>query len=409
MRGFEPLPAPRPLEGLRVIDLSQNLAGPCCTQVLGDLGADIIKVEPLTGDPARAWGPPFWAGQSTLYLSANRNKRSIAIDLKTDDGRDIVARMAANADIFVQSFRAGVIERLKLDWETLSAANDRLIYCSVTAYGTRGPMCDRPGYDPLMQAHGGIMSLTGQPGDPARVGTSVIDVGTALWAVIGIQAALAERARTGRGTHIVTSLYETTLTWNAYHLLGYWATGEVPQAHGTSFASIAPYGAFATKDGRLMIAAANDGLFRRLCDALGQPELGADPRFRDNPSRAQARVTLDALLERCTARYTTHDLEALLARAGVPCAPILDIAAVAAEEQTWSGGLIDRHVGARLPGPAGVRIPITWDDARSMQTLPPPLTGEHTRDILRELGLDTDRIDDLDARRVIACKQSKKP
>jgi crotonobetainyl-CoA:carnitine CoA-transferase CaiB-like acyl-CoA transferase len=402
VRGFEPQPAPRPLEGLNVVDLSQNLAGPYTTQILGDLGASIIKVEPPGGDPARAWGPPFWGGQSTLYLCANRNKRSLVCDLKTDEGRDIVRRLVATADVFIQSFRAGVIERLGLDFDTLSATNDRLIYCSVTAYGARGPMRERAGYDPLMQAHGGLMSLTGQPDQPARVGSSVIDVGTALWAVIGIQAALAERARTGRGTHVVTSLYETTLTWNAYHLLGYWATGDVPRARGTSFGSIVPYGAFATCDGRLMIAAANDGLFRKLCTALDVPELGTDPRFADNPSRVREQSSLVEALEQRTTRYSTRDLEALLQQAGVPCAPILDIAAVAAEEQTWAGGLLDRQVGDRLPGPAGVRMPVSWNDTRSTQTLPPPLPGEHSRDILRELGLEAAEIDDLRARGIIS-------
>jgi formyl-CoA transferase/CoA:oxalate CoA-transferase len=398
---FTPQPAPRPLEGLRVIDLSQNLAGPFCTQILGDLGADVVKVEPLSGDPARVWGPPFWAGQSTLYLSANRNKRSIAIDLKTEEGRGIVKRLTSGSDVFVQSFRAGVIERLALGWEHLSPENPRLIYCSITAYGTRGPLRERAGYDPLMQAHGGLMSLTGRPGEPARVGTSVVDIGTALWATIGIQAALAERERTGMGNHVVGSLYETTLAWNAYHILGYWATGESPRAHGTSFGSIAPYGAFPARDGQLMIAAANDGLFRRLCGALGLAAAADDPRFADNPSRVRERQSLHSLIAERTRLQSVGDLETILERAGVPCAPIRDIAGVAAEEQTWATGLIERQPGDRFPGPASIRLPLAWNDTRSTTLRPPPLVGEHTRDILAELGLDSGQTDDLFARNVV--------
>ncbi|MGH7503382.1 MAG: CaiB/BaiF CoA transferase family protein [Longimicrobiales bacterium] len=408
-RGFTPPPAPRPLTGLRVIDLSQNLAGPFCTQILGDLGADVVKVEPLTGDPARAWGPPFWAGQSTLFLSANRNKRSIAVNLKTDDGRAIVERLAASADVFVQSFRRGVIERLGLAWEQLSQANPRLIYCSITAYGSRGPLRDRAGYDPLMQAHGGLMSLTGNPGQTVRVGSSVVDVGTALWATIGIQAALAERQRSGNGSHVVGSLYETTLAWNAYHLLGYWANGAVPRAQGTRFGSIAPYGAFPAKDGQLMIAVANDGLFRRLCDALRLEALATDSRFADNPSRVRSRAELDPLIEQRTRQHTVRELEAVLERAGVPCAPILDIAGVASEEQTWASGIIDRDAGPRFPGPAAIRPPLEWNDARSAQHRPPPIAGEHTRDILAEIGFDPGHCDDLLSRRIVADQILERP
>ena len=401
-RGHRPAPAPQPLSGIRVIDLSRNLAGPYCTQLLADLGADVIKVEPLNGDPARAWGPPFWNGQSTIFLSANRNKRSIAVDLRSADGQDAVRRLASTADIFVQSFRAGVIESLGLSWPALASLNPALIYCSVTAYGTRGPLRQLPGYDPLMQAHAGLMSVTGAPGMPARVGTSVVDLGTALWAVIGIQAALADRTRTGMGTHIITSLWETTLALNAYHLLGYWASGETPQAMGTAFSLIAPYGAFPAADGQLMIAAANDSLFARLCSALDLRALAADPRYADNPSRVRYRNDLDTAIAGRTRTFATRALEEILRGAGVPCAPILDIAGVAAEEHTWTCGILDRATGPRVPGPAFVGPALAWDDRRFLTHRPPPLLGEHSVEVLGEAGLDAAHCAGLLERGIIA-------
>ena len=401
-RGHRPAPAPQPLAGIRVIDLSRNLAGPYCTQLLADLGADVVKVEPLTGDPARAWGPPFWNGQSTIFLSANRNKRSIAVDLRSAGGQDVVRRLASRSDVFVQSFRAGVVESLGLSWPALASLQPALIYCSVTAYGTRGPLRQLPGYDPLMQAHAGLMSLTGAPGMPARVGTSVVDLGTALWAVIGIQAALADRTRTGLGTHIITSLWETTLALNAYHLLGYWASGETPQAMGTAFSLIAPYGAFPTADGQLMIAAANDSLFVKLCAALDLRAIAADARYADNPSRVRYRTELDTAIAVRTKTFATRALEEILRGAGVPCAPILDIAGVAAEEHTWTCGVLDRETGPRVPGPAFVGPALAWDDRRFLTHRPPPLLGEHSVEVLEEAGLDAAQRDALIERGIVA-------
>ena len=382
-----PSAAPRPLAGIRVLDLSQNLAGPYCTQILADLGAAVVKVEPPGGDPARAWGPPFDGDDSTLFVSTNRGKRSIAVDLRAGGGADLVRRLAAGADVFVQSLRAGVADSLGLGAAALRAADPRLIYCSVTAYGGEGPLRDLPGYDPLMQAHGGLMSVTGHAGEPARVGTSVIDMGTGLWCAIGVLAALRERDRTGEGGHVVASLYETALAWNAYHLLGYVAAGVVPSPSGTAFPLIAPYEAFPTADGRLMIAAANDGLFRKFCDALGRPDLAADPRYRDNPSRVRHR---NALVEEVAAETRSRDtaaLTGLLRRAGVPCAPILDIAGVMAEEQTRASGLIAVIGDGAAPGQRTVLPPLAWDGARVRPERPAPALNAHAEEILGESGL----------------------
>jgi formyl-CoA transferase/CoA:oxalate CoA-transferase len=386
---------PAALDGLRVVDLTQNLAGPFCTQTLGDLGADVIKIEPPGGDPARAWGPPFQDGTSTLFLSANRNKRSIALDLRNEAARAVVRRLAISADVYVQSLRPGAADALGLGPDALCRANPRLIACSVTAYGPRGPLADLPGYDPLMQAHAGLMSVTGRPGDPVRVGVSVVDMGTGLWAALAILAALRERDRTGRGTHIVTSLFETALSLSSYHLMGYWASGAVPGALGTSFPLIAPYGAFPTADGRLMIAAANDSLFGRLCDVLALDGTADDPRFRDNPGRVQHREALETVISTATRRRTTHELGEALRGRSIPCAPILDIAGVAAEPQTEAGGAVDRSPHPRVEGYASVSPPFEWAGGRTRTRRVPPLAGEHTGELLESLGFDPAGIERL--------------
>jgi crotonobetainyl-CoA:carnitine CoA-transferase CaiB-like acyl-CoA transferase len=393
--------APRPLRDCRVVDLSQNLAGPYCTQLLADLGADVIKVEPPGGDPARAWGPPFDGEDSTLFLSTNRGKRSIAVDLRAPGGPALIRRLAAGADIFVQSLRSGVADSFGLGADALRGEDSRLIYCSIAAYGTEGPLRDLPGYDPLMQAHAGLMSMTGQPGTPARVGASVVDMGTGLWAAIGIMAALRERDRTGAGAHIVAALYETALALSAYHLLGFLADGAVPVPRGTGFSLIAPYEAFPTADGQLMIAGANDALFRKLCAALALDGLAADPRFRDNASRVQHRDVLVPRIVAATRTRSTESLTTLLRDAGVPCAPILDIASVVAEPQTAASGLIgqiERSDGGRQ---ASVLPPLRWDGERTMPVRAPPRRNEHAAEILAELGVSEAEVGQLRADGVI--------
>jgi crotonobetainyl-CoA:carnitine CoA-transferase CaiB-like acyl-CoA transferase len=362
------------LAGIRVVDLSQNLAGPYCTQTLADLGAEVIKVEPPGGDPARAWGPPFHDGASTIFRAANRNKRSVTLDLKSEAGRSALRSWLDGADVFVQSFRAGVIERLGFGEADVRAAHPRLIYVSITAYGTGGLLRQLPGYDPLMQAHGGLLSVTGSPGSPARVGTSIIDMGTGLWAAVGVLAALRERERTGHGTHLVASLFETALSWNAYHLMGWFADGTVPAPLGAAFPLIAPYGSFPCTDGPIMIAAANDRLFTRLCEALGLQELSGDERFATNPARVAHRVEIDEAVARATRRFERDALIARLRDTGVPCAPILDIAEVAQDEQTLASGLLDRSTGdGSVPH---VLPPLLWDGRRAEVRLDvPPLDG----------------------------------
>jgi formyl-CoA transferase/CoA:oxalate CoA-transferase len=378
----------RPLAGTRVLDVTTSIAGPYCAQVLAALGADVVKVErPDTGDDGRAWGPPFWDGEGTIFLSANAGKRSLALSLRDERGREALLRLAARADVFVQSLRPGLADGLGLGPDALLARNPRLVYCSVGAYGHVGPLATEPGYDALIQAAGGLISMTGEPGHPGvRVGASLIDMGTGIWAALGILAALLERERTGEGAVVDVSLYETALAYIGYHLVGYLADGTVPQGQGTSFPMVAPYQVFATCDGELMIGGGNDRLFAAICRVLGCEELVDDPRFATNPDRVANR---DALVEELSPRLAgrdTEDWRSLLAAAGVPVAPVADVADVLASPQTQALGLLQdiphpRIAGLRLPA-----LPLSFDRERALHALPPPDVGAHTAEVLAEAG-----------------------
>jgi crotonobetainyl-CoA:carnitine CoA-transferase CaiB-like acyl-CoA transferase len=392
-----------PLAGLSVLDLTQNVAGPFCTQILGDLGADVIKVErPGRGDETRAWAPPEWNGESATYLALNRNKRSLALDLRAPAARGVLERLAGRTDILVQSLRPGAADELGLGAATLRAANPRLVYCAVTAFGTRGPLKDRPGYDPMMQAYAGLMSLTGYPGQPpTRAGTSLVDMGTGMWAALAIVAALRERDRTGQGCEIATALFDTALAWIPYQLVGYLASGQVPGPQGSGTAIIAPYQAFPTADGYLMIAAPTDEFFRRLCHVLERPELAADPRFADNPRRVRHRQALIPALEASTRKWPTAALMDRLRAADVTCAPIQTLDAVAADEQTTASEMLARTPHPAIPELQTLALPFRWDGIRPQPRRAPPRLGEHTTEILRGLGLPAAEIDLLRARGVL--------
>jgi formyl-CoA transferase/CoA:oxalate CoA-transferase len=392
-----------PLAGLLVADLTQNVAGPYCTQVLGDLGAQVVKVErPGRGDDARAWAPPYWGEESAAFMAVNRNKRSLAVDLKAPEGRAIVVRLVARADVLVQSLRAGVIEELGLGWEHARAINPRLVYCSITAFGSEGPYRDRPGYDPLMQAYGGIMSLTGHPGGPpARVPVSIIDMGTGMWAVTAILAALRERDRTGRGTHLTTALFDTALAWITFQMANYLASGEVPGPQGSATQMIAPYEAFPARDAWVLIAAASDALFARCCQALGLDALPRDPRFASNPARVTNRAALFEAFAAATRTLPAQDLLARLQRARVPAAPILALDQVAVDPQTAASGMLIPVKHPRLPDYRAVGLPIRWDGERPGVARVPPLLGEHTAEVLGELGYDDRAIRELASRHVV--------
>ncbi len=379
-----------PLTGIRVVDLTSSLAGPTCTEILGGLGAEVVKVEhPGRGDEARAWGPSFFDGGSVMFFAANRSKRSLALDFKDAAGREALLRLVDGADVFVQSLRHGTAERLGLGSDGLRARNERLVYCSIRAFGKAGPLSGEPGYDPLMQAFGGLVSITGEADRPGvRVGASVVDIGTGVWAALGILAALMERTATGRGRDVGVALYDTALSLVGYQLTSVLRTGVVPGRHGTAFPLIVPYEVFATSDGELMIAAANDRLFRLLCERIGRPELADDPRFQTNPDRLVNReLLLPALRERLAAQTSAHWLEAL---AGIPVAPVQDLAEVGAHPQTRANGMLQQ-----VDGLDALASPLQVDDERLAHRLPPPLLGEHSAEVLRELGYAQNDIDAL--------------
>ncbi len=394
---------PGPLHGVIVADLTQNVAGPFCTQILGDMGADVIKVErPGKGDDARAWAPPFWGTESATFMALNRNKRGLALDTKSPAGLEVLRRLVTKADVFVQSLRAGVVEAMGLGSEPVRAMNPRLVYCSITAYGPKGPLKDLPGYDPLMQAYAGLMSVNGHPGQPpARVGTSIVDMGTGMWAAMGILGALRERDRTGHGGQVTTALFDTALMWVCYHLMGYLGSGEVPEPHGSGSSMIVPYEAFPTADGHLMIAAGSDALFVKACEALGLPELARDPRFADNPSRVKHRAALCERIAEVTRREEGAALLERLRRVGVPCSPILTMDQVVAEAQTEASGMLIPAAHTRLPNFRSVGLPILWDGERPPVTRVSPLVGEHTAEVLEWLGYDPEEIRRLAEQRAI--------
>ena len=379
------------LDGIRVLDLSRVLAGPYCTMLLGDLGADVIKVEnPDGGDDTRQWGPPFVAGESAYFLGINRNKRGITISLKDLAGQDLVRKLAERCDVFIENMRPGTLERWQLDPARLRQYNPRLVTCSLSAFGRSGPYHDDPGYDFTLQALGGLMSITGQPdGEPTKVGVALVDVMTGLFATNAILAALRVRDATGVGQHVDVSLLEAEIAALANVASGHLISGARPRRYGNAHPSIVPYQVFEARDRPFALAVGNDRQFAQLGQSLGRPEWSDDPRFATNPDRVANRDVLIALL---SAEFATRDAAewvSSLRAAGLPCAPINHVDEVFAHEQVEALGVVERIEHPTAGVIPLVRSPFHLSETPATIRRPPPRLGEHTREVLNELlGLD---------------------
>jgi crotonobetainyl-CoA:carnitine CoA-transferase CaiB-like acyl-CoA transferase len=381
------------LSHIRVLDLSRVLAGPWATQTLADLGAEVIKVErPGVGDDTRGWGPPWLredTGESAYFVSANRGKKSITIDLARTEGQELVRKLAAQSDVLIENFKVGALERYGLGYEPLAALNPRLVYCSITGFGQTGPYRDRAGYDFLIQAMGGLMSITGEPeGEPMKVGVAITDILTGMYAATGILAALARRERSGRGQHVDLALLDVQVAMLANQAESFLLTGHPPRRLGNAHPSIVPYRAFATADGHIVIAVGNDGQFARLCEVARMPELARDPRFATNAARVRNRVALEEILARAVATRPSRQWIEALEAATVPCGPINDLARVFADPQVIDRGM---QVSARHPVAGAVpmvRSPIRLSETPPRADVAPPMLGQHTSEVLEEvLGL----------------------
>jgi crotonobetainyl-CoA:carnitine CoA-transferase CaiB-like acyl-CoA transferase len=402
---------PAALDCIKVLDLSRVLAGPWCTQILADLGADVIKIErPGVGDDTRTWGPPFIkdangndTDQASYFTACNRNKRSVTIDMATPDGQALLKQMAAQADIVVENFKTGGLKQYGLDQESLRAANPRLIYCSVTGFGHDGPYAERAGYDLMIQAMTGMMSITGRPDDvpgggPLRVGVALTDLFTGVYASTAILAALQVRDRTGEGQHIDMALLDVGMAILANQASAFLNTGKAPQRQGNSHPSLAPYQDFHTQDGSMLLAIGNNGQFARFCEAAGHAEWAGDARFATNTLRVKHREVLIPMMEEVTRTRTTAAWVTLLEDKAVPCGPINDIAQAFDDAQVKSRGLavtLPRDAGDGIERITGVASPLRLTATPPVLRYAPPALGQHTQEVLAEMGIDATRFETL--------------
>jgi crotonobetainyl-CoA:carnitine CoA-transferase CaiB-like acyl-CoA transferase len=380
--------------GLKVLELATTIAGPFSAMILADLGADVIKIErPARGDDARGM-PPHWDGQSTVFLAVNRNKRSLALDLKRPGGRDAFLRLASTADVVVQSFRPGAAERLGLAFEDVRRVNPSIVYCSISAFGASGSAAGLPGYDPLIQAFTGLMRMTGHPGQPpARVGASLIDLTTGMWGAIGTMAALARRAQTGEAQYVESTLVDSGYILLCHQIASMLATGEVPGPLGSASPITAPYEAFETADGWIMIAAGNDDLVRRLFKTLDLVDLLEDDRYTTPSARVRNRESLHSVIEERVRMRPSDEWIRMIGAAGVPVGPVNDLREAVAHPVAAERNLLVKPENGRLPDLRLVRLP--FDDARPPVLRAPPELGEHSHAVLREAGFDEQEILEL--------------
>ncbi|MFD1019378.1 CaiB/BaiF CoA transferase family protein [Thalassobacillus hwangdonensis] len=381
------------LEGIKVLDLSRVLAGPYCTMILGDLGADVIKVEaPGGSDETRGWGPPFQKGVSAYYLCANRNKRSVTIDLKSEEGKAMIERLVKESDVVIHNFKTGTMERLGIGYEHLHSLNNRIVFCSITGFGETGPNRELPGYDFIIQAMSGLMSITGEAdGEPQKLGVAITDILTGLYACIGIQAALLERERSGTGQKLDISLYDTAVSSLVNIASNYLMSGKIPERLGNHHANIVPYQTFRTADGEMVIAVGNDKQFERLCKVIGKPDLAADERFQTNPSRVAHREKLTEILQESFLMYSTAYWKMHCDHVNIPCGPIQNLAQVEQDPQLTERNMF---IGMEHPTAGPIRMvgsPLKLSRTKVNYRHYPPEAGEHNEEILGPLHQGTDR------------------
>ena len=383
----------KPLSGMKVLDLSKVIAGPLCGQYLGELGAEVIKVEPVgTGDDTRAWAPQE-KGVSALFLTFNHNKRSLAVDLKTDEGRAIVQRLAKETDIVLQGFGGGTAQKLGVDHASLSALNPRLIYCEISGYGRDGPLGTRPGYDVMLQAFSGMISTMGEEdGAFARASFSPVDLATGMHALSGVLAAVIERGRTGKGVYLEASLLDSSIGLMCYLMQNYWRSGALPRRLGTAHPSLAPYQAFEASDGALMLGCGNDAHWGRLCTLIGREDLAADPEFATNAARVRNFDRVVAIVaEKIAQEPVAHWLE-VLTQAKLPCAPIHNVAEALEHPQVAARQLLVETEHPILGPMQNIGYPVRFEGEPRRATRPAPLLGQHSAEILAEIGYDAQAI-----------------
>ena len=392
-----------PLDGIRVIDLSRVVSGPFCTMTLADMGADVIKLEePGRGDESRAFGPPFHGGESPYFLSINRNKRSCTVNLKHEDGKAVLRRLLAGADVLIENFRPGAMARLGFGYDSVSAAHPRLVYCSISGFGDSGPDATRPGYDLIVQGESGLMDVTGEAdGPPTRVGTSIADLTTGLMAAQGILLALHARRTTGRGQHVRVAMLDAVASLLTYNTGIYFASGESPTRRGNDHPSVVPYQTLRAKDGWINLGVANDSLWTRYCEAIERPDLQDDTRFATAPARVEHRQTLIPIIAGLTAARTVQEWMDLLGAAGVPCGRIRNVAEVCTNPQ-----LVERGKVVERPHPTAGTVqmigqPIELSDTPARIETAPPLLGEQTDAVLREAGYSEAEIERFRASGVV--------
>ena len=390
------------LDNIKVVDLTRTLAGPFCTMLMGDMGAEVIKVEePTGGDETRKW-TPFVNGESTQFLTFNRNKRSLSVNLKEREGLKIVQDLAADADVMIESFRAGTLDRLGLGYEAIKKTNPGVVYCSISGYGRTGPMADMPGYDLLIQAYSGLMSLTGDPeGSPLRIGFSLVDLFTGMMAYGTILTALRQRDQTGKGQWVESALLDGQVAALSYHATGFMGTGVEPKRMGSGHPSLVPYQSFSASDGQFIIGCANQGLWERMCRAIGQDAMLDDPRYTTNTDRVEHRAECVGELSALFAQKTTAHWVDSIVEAGVPCGPINTVADVVSNPQVLARNMIAEVDHPNIPNLKFPGSPLKLTDSPATIRRVPPMLGQHNEEILEEAGYSPEKIADLKERGVL--------